>query len=163
MSVALLIVDMQHVFLRDQIARPTLERACEYINFVAKLVRRSGHHVVHVRDVEDLPHSDDPESFEVIPEIVVDPNDLHVEKTYSNAFWKTELEQSLVRNNVDFVIVAGQAVEHCVLATYQGATERGFATVLLQNGVLSTHEDVIRSAYRDRNLISHTAVQYMLR
>ncbi|MCM3038732.1 cysteine hydrolase [Paenibacillus motobuensis] len=83
-------------------------------------------------------------------------------KENTNAFWKTELEQLLRDQGIEFLIIAGNAAEHCVLFTYNGALERGFNTVILQNGILSTHNDVITSTYRDRNIISYPVINYLL-
>lgn len=43
-----------------------------------------------------------------------------------------------------------------------GAIERGFATVLLQHGVLSEHVESIAAAYRDRHLISYPVIKLMV-
>jgi len=162
LNVALIVVDMQSVFLQNHVTKAKIDRACEYINYVAQKMRSHRQPVVHIRDIEDLEHSSDPGAFETIPEIVVDPGDLKFTKSYTNAFWKTELEQELKSRDVTFVIVAGFAIEHCVLGTYQGAIERGFKAVLLHNGILGEHEDSVTSAYRDRNLISHPAIDFLL-
>lgn len=50
-----------------------------------------------------------------------------------------------------------------MLFTYNGAVERGYSPVLLQNGLLSRHDDPIAAASLDRNLISHTAVERLTR
>ncbi|HEY2494346.1 MAG TPA: cysteine hydrolase, partial [Paenibacillus sp.] len=59
------------------------------------------------------------------------------------------------------VIIAGFAAEHCVLFTYNGAIERGFKPVILQQGILSTQSDVIISTYRERNMISYPVIEYL--
>ncbi len=93
--------------------------------------------------------------------MVVDPSDLIVTKEYSNAFWQTNLEEVLAQQGVKQLILAGYAAEHCVLFTYNGAIERGFSPVLLQNGFTSRHEDTVVAAARDRNLISYPVVEWM--
>ncbi|RAP75858.1 cysteine hydrolase family protein [Paenibacillus montanisoli] len=159
MRVGFLIIDMQAVYLED-LDKKVIEHACAYINHVSGLIRDKGHVVIHIQDVEGMLESNR-ESFGIIPEVRIDESDLKVSKESSNAFWQTELEQILLEQNVELVIIAGFAAEHCVLFTYNGAIERGFKAVLLQNGILSTHADIIASTYRDRNLISHTAINYL--
>ncbi|XMB25311.1 cysteine hydrolase family protein [Paenibacillus sp. BR2-3] len=83
-------------------------------------------------------------------------------KEHSNAFWKTELEQILLNQGIELVIIAGFATEHCVLFTYNGAIERGFKPVILQQGILSTESDVILSTYRDRNVVSYPVIEYLV-
>ncbi|WP_325176576.1 cysteine hydrolase family protein [Paenibacillus alkalitolerans] len=82
-------------------------------------------------------------------------------KEYSNAFWKTELDQILISHGVELVIISGFAAEHCVLFTYNGAKERGFEPILLQQGILSSNNDAIVSTYRERNMISYPAIKYL--
>ncbi|MNI87084.1 putative hydrolase [compost metagenome] len=89
-------------------------------------------------------------------------SDLRVAKESGNAFWNTELEQVLARHGVKLVIIAGFAAEQCVLFTYNGAEERGFRPVILQNGILSTHNDAVDATYRDRNVISYPVVEFLI-
>lgn len=158
MKIGFLIVDMQNIFLKNQLEMPNVQQACEYINHVADLLRTNHHLVVHIQDIEGSDETS-PELLEVIPEITVDQKDIRITKEYSNAFWKTDLEQILINNGIDLVIVAGFAAEHCVLFTYNGAIERGFKPVILQNGILSTKPDVINQTYRDRNVISYPVIE----
>lgn len=162
MRVAMLIIDMQSIYLQEEpMEKKTIDKACMYINHVADLLRSKDHMVIHVQDIEGLQETNK-EMYEMIPEIQMKDQDLRVTKEHSNAFWKTELDQMLRDHNVGFVIVSGFAAEHCVLFTYNGAIERGFKTVILQNGILSTKSDVISATYRDRNLISYPAVEYVI-
>ncbi|MDO7907669.1 isochorismatase family cysteine hydrolase [Paenibacillus sp. JX-17] len=162
MKIAYLIIDMQSVYLQeDPLEQKVINRACMYINYVADLMRSKGQLVVHIQDIEGRDESNHA-LYEVVPEIDVRETDLKLTKENSNAFWQTDLEQILRDHGVELVVIAGFAAEHCVLFTYNGANERGFKPVLLQNGILSTHSDIITSTYRDRNLISHPVIQFML-
>ncbi|WP_123041487.1 cysteine hydrolase family protein [Cohnella candidum] len=157
MKIALVIVDMQKHFLQDRMKEFKVPRACVYINYVAELLRSKDHIVVHVQDVEGADESG-MEAIGFIPEIEIFPGDLHVKKEQANAFWKTDLERLLQEKEVNLVIVAGFAAEQCVLFTYNGALERGFKAVMLQNGIISSREDIIQATYRDRDLISDPAI-----
>ncbi|HET7628004.1 MAG TPA: isochorismatase family protein [Bacillales bacterium] len=158
MKLAFLVIDMQAVHFEGRVSKQTIEEACEYINYVADLVRSNGHLVIHVKDIEGMDESNK-DSFEVIPQIVRETEDLWVTKQFSNAFWQTDLEQILKAHGVEFVILAGFAAEQCVLFTYNGASERGFTPVMLQGGIVSANPDVIASTYKHRNLISHPVVK----
>jgi len=138
-----------------------IDSACEYINYVADLLRSKDHVVIHIQDIEGIAESNR-DSYNTIPEIQIQDKDFILTKENSNAFWKTELEQILLDQNIELIIVSGFAAEHCVLFTYNGAIERGFKPVILQNGILSTQSDVITSTYRDRNLISHPVIPYLM-
>lgn len=159
-KMALLIVDMQKVFLQNNMEQFKVPRACVYINYVADLLRSKDHCVIHIQDIEGADESQ-PDSIDFIPEIEVDGRDIVVRKEHSNAFWHTELEQVLRNNGVDLVVVAGFAAEQCVLFTYNGALERGFKAVMLQNGIISSKDDVIQAAYRDRDLISDPVIAFL--
>lgn len=162
MSIALVIVDMQETIVRDKLDQQTIDHACEYINHVANQLRSNSHLVVHVQDVEGMDEASR-EQLHFIPEVDLQDVDFIITKESSNAFWQTELEQVLESNGVKLVIIAGFAAEECVLFTYNGAIERGFKAVMLQNGILSTHADAVSSIYRDRNVISYPVVDYLTR
>ncbi len=159
MKIGFLVIDMQAVHLQGVEAQ-MINNACEHINYVADLLRSNDHPVIHVQDIEGITEANRGE-FDTISEIQIKDTDLILTKEYSNSFWKTELEQILRDRGVEVLIIAGNAAEHCVLFTYNGARERGFNTVILQNGILSKYQDVITATYRDRNLISHPVIKYM--
>jgi len=159
MSIAHLIVDMQSIYIQEEhIEKKALDKACMYINYVSDLLRSKEYPVIHVQDTEGMQDANRG-TYDVIPEIRIDDRDLRVTKRHPNAFWNTELEQLLRSRNVELVVVSGLAAEHCVLFTYNGAIERGFKSVILQNGILSSKSDVIASTYRDRNLISYPVIE----
>lgn len=161
MKTGLLIVDMQESIVRQKMDQKAIDHACEYINHVANVLRSNDHVVVHVQDVEGMEGAEH-EQYQVISEIDVDGEDITITKESSNAFWQTNLEQTLKDLGVELLIVSGFAAEECVLFTYNGAMERGFRPVMLQNGVLSTHPEAISSTYRDRNVISYPVVDYLI-
>ncbi|WP_418040974.1 cysteine hydrolase family protein [Paenibacillus xylanilyticus] len=162
MKIGFLIVDMQESIVRGRVEQKGIDHACEYINHVADVLRSNDHVVVHVQDVEGLEGSS-PEEYQIISEVNVDEKDLTVTKESSNAFWQTELESILKSHSVELVIISGFAAEECVLFTYNGAMERGFRPVMLQNGILSTHQEAVTSTYRDRNVISYPVVDYLIK
>lgn len=153
---------MQNLFLQDQMEKLNVGEACEYINHVSGLIREKDHVVIHIQDMEGANEDLDPDTRNVISEITVAPTDILLEKEFSNAFWKTDLEQLLRDQDVEFVIVAGFAAEHCVNFTANGAVERGFQAAILQKGILSTKPDAITATYRDRHIISYPVIELLL-
>jgi nicotinamidase-related amidase len=153
---------MQKIFLQNHMKDFKVEAACEYINYVSKLVRSKDHLVIHVHDMEGSDGDADPEVRKSLPEIDVDPKDLQVQKLYSNAFWKTDLEQVLRDHEVGFVIVSGFAAEQCVTFTLNGAAERDFPAVLLQHGIVSSKPAAIDAIYRDRQVVSYSVIEFMM-
>lgn len=153
---------MQNLFLHDHMEKLNVSQACEYINHVSGLLRAKDQIVVHIQDVEGANADTDPEARNIIPEITVSPTDIQMEKEFSNAFWKTDLEQVLREHGVEFIIVAGFAAEHCITFTINGAQERGFQAAILQKGILSTQPDAINSIYRDRHMISYPVIEFLM-
>ncbi|MCJ8010789.1 cysteine hydrolase [Paenibacillus sp. KQZ6P-2] len=160
MKTGFLIIDMQAIHL-ENLEKKIIDRACEYINYVSDVLRSNDQVVIHVQDIEGLNESNR-DLYHTIPEIQIKDKDMILTKENSNAFWKTDLEQILLNESIELIIISGFAAEHCVLFTYNGAIERGFKPVLLQNGILSNNSDVITSAYRDRNLISYSVIEYLI-
>ncbi|MEK3682525.1 cysteine hydrolase family protein [Paenibacillus sp. FSL R10-2736] len=160
MKIGLLIIDLQEVHL-GKVEQKVIDQACEFVNYVSELLRSKDHTVIHIQDIEGMQPSDE-EKFKIIPGIEIKETDLRVTKEYSNAFWKTDLEQIVLEQGIDLLILSGYAAEHCVLFTYNGAMERGFKAVLLQDGILSSKSDVIPATYRDRKLISYPVIEALV-
>lgn len=161
MKMALLIVDMQVGYLGDCPPECGVDEACEHINYVSERLRAKGHCIVHVQHLSQGQSKEDV-ACEVIPQVVAGPEDKTVWKTFNNAFWKTELEELLVKEGVKLVIVAGYSAEYCVTFTYNGGTERGFKTAILQKGIVSRNPAAVAEVRRDRNTISYPMVDAIL-
>lgn len=158
---ALLIVDMQKNCKEETSCRASFEKAVEYINEISQYFRSKKYPVVIIQDVEaEGPETD---GFKCVDELIISNSDFFVQKSFSNAFWKTELDDILKRNGVDCVVISGFAAEYCVLFTYNGAVERGYNAFLLQNGVAGFNDDEIRRIQLLRSVISYDALEYFLR
>ncbi len=160
MTIALLIIDMQVGFVGGEHRREDVRAAAEYMNYAANLVRESGNLVVHVQD-EEVEGGRGSANYEVVPSIARAPEDLYINKRWSNAFWNTELESLLRERGVRYVVVSGFAAEHCVLFTYNGASERGFGAAVLQHGVIGERAGAAEALQRDRAVISCAALGWL--
>ena len=160
-KVALLIIDMQKNCKEATACKPSFEKAVEYINEISQYFREKKRTVVIIQDVES--GGPETEGFKCVEELVVSDKDFLVQKTYSNAFWKTELDTILKNEGVDCVVVSGFAVEYCVLFTYNGAIERGYTTFLLRNGLAGFDEEEIKRIQLLRPVVSYEAVEYFLK
>jgi len=160
-KVALLIIDMQENCKEATSCKASFEKAVEYINEISQFFRKEKHPVVIIQDVEG--GGEGTEGFQCVKELVVSDKDFFVHKTYSNAFWETELETILKKEGVDCLVISGFAVEHCVLFTYNGAIERGYSTFLLQNGVAGFDDDEIKRIHLLRSVLSYEALEYFLK
>ncbi|WP_309119495.1 isochorismatase family protein [Paenibacillus sp.] len=160
MTIAMLIIDMQVGFIGEEKRKDDVRIASEYINYAANLIRQSGNIVVHVQD-EDVEGGRDSANYEIVPSIVRAAGDLYVNKKWSNSFWNTELESMLKERGVRYVIVSGFAAEHCVLFTYNGASERGFKPAVLQHGVVGERAGSAEMLQRDRAVISCNVIGWL--
>jgi len=162
MNPALLIIDLQEGHIPGPRKRGEVEEVCQYINYVSNLFRDAGKPIVVIQDIE-VEGGIDSEDFAVIPEIELTGGELILHKEWSNAFWKTNLEEVLRQEGVDFVIVCGFAAEHCVTFTYNGAKERGFGAAYLQNGLLGEHPNAVQAITEVRPLISYPVIASILK
>ncbi|GIO37354.1 MULTISPECIES: isochorismatase family protein [Paenibacillus] len=162
MNPALLIIDLQEGHIPGPRKRGEVEEVCMYINYVSSLFRDAGKPIVVIQDIE-VEGGIDSEDFAVIPEIELTGGELILHKEWSNAFWKTNLEDVLRQEGVDFVIVCGFAAEHCVTFTYNGAKERGFGAAYLQNGLLGEHPNAVQAVTEVRPLISYPVIASILK
>ncbi|MCB2300952.1 cysteine hydrolase family protein [Clostridium tagluense] len=160
-KVALLVIDMQKNCKESTSCRVSFEKAVEYINEISEYFRKKKYPVVIIQDIEAGGAETD--GFKCVEELVVSDNDLFVHKTYSNAFWKTELDTILKSEGVDCIVISGFAAEHCVLFTYNGAIERGYNTFLLQNGIAGFDDDEIKGIQSLRSVVSYGALEYFLK
>jgi nicotinamidase-related amidase len=157
-KVALLVIDMQKKCKEGTSCKESFEKAVEYINEISQYFRKKKHPVVIIRDIE----SGGPETdgFNCVDELEVSDNDFFVNKTFSNAFWETELDSLLKSEGVDCLVISGFSVEQCVLFTYNGAIERGYNSFLLQNGVAGFDDDEVKRIQLLRSVICYEALEY---
>lgn len=159
MNIALLIVDVQKAFIGHRKGELEYNDTFDYINCTAELFRKAGKPVIVVRDIE----GGEDDSFQNVEELVVKDSDIEVLKRFSNSFWKTNLEEILKEQNVDFVVLCGNAAEYCVLATYNGALERDFGAAMLQHGIFASRPSGLMDIYQNRSMISYSVISYLLR
>jgi len=158
---AFLIVDMQKNCQESASSQASFSTALWHINTVGDLFRKRSLPVVIIQDLED--GGPGTEGFDCVDELKIDTSDIRIHKLFSNAFWQTELDAILKANDVDFVIIAGFAAEHCVLFSFNGARERGYKAVLLQNGIAGLDEDEVKRIQLLRPVINFRALEYFIK
>lgn len=82
--------------------------------------------------------------FEVPKSIKLEPQDIHINKTYSNSLTKTVLTEKLKEQEVDTVIVSSFCAEYCVLSTYRGAQDLDFTPIILRVSIASDNAEHVR-------------------
>lgn len=164
MKPALLVIDMQKQFFEgSEQTRRSLTGAVEYINAAIALFRKQNLPVICIQHINaedgltpEAPGFALPETLQVLP------SDIHIHKTYGNAFTKTQLEAELRRLGIDTLIITGYCAEHCVLSAYRGALDHDLRPILLRGGLASGNPENIGFVERISDIISYGALRKVL-
>jgi nicotinamidase-related amidase len=164
MKPALLVIDVQKAFFeRDAITTQSLNDAIEYINAAIKLFREKNFPVISVQhmDEEDalMPGT---EGFDLPDSLNILPDDLHILKTYGNAFNKTPLTDELQKQGIDTVFLTGFCAENCVLSTCRGAEDVDLTPILIQGSLASGNLDHIKFVEEINDVISYWVLKHIL-
>ncbi len=162
MKPALLIIDVQKRFFGPTTTQ-SLENAIEYINEAIKLFRSKQLPIICIQhtnpDSDLVPGS---EGFDLPDSLAVLPSDLHIHKTYSNAFNKTPLADNLRELGVDTVIVTGFCAEYCVLSTCRAADDLDLTAIILRGSLASGVPEHIKFVEAISDVISYGALKCAL-
>jgi nicotinamidase-related amidase len=164
MKPALLVIDVQKAYFKPGSSdTQSLGQAIEYVNAAIDLFREKQLPVICVQQVDQEEKVVPGETgFEVAAELHVLPADLHIHKTYGNAFTKTSLKESLEKLGVDTLILTGYCAEYCVLSTYRGAQEQDLTPVILRGSLVSGIPDNIKFVESISDIISYGALKRVL-
>lgn len=126
-NTAVVVIDVQN----DVVARAhQRDEVIANINEVVARARQSGTPVIWVQhNDEGLPYGTD--SWQIVPELVPDPDEVIVHKQFRDSFVDTELEAELERRNIGRLVITGSQTDFCVRWTLHGAEARGYDTVLV--------------------------------
>jgi len=164
MKPALLVIDVQNEFFNfSPNCSDSLKTAIKYINAAIALFRKKNFPIVVVQ------HKDEEQGlvagntgFDVSQSVKIEPQDIHVVKTYGNSFTKTGLGEKLKRLGVDTVILSGFCAEFCVLSTYRGAEDLDFKPIILKGSLASDNAEHIRFVEEISETISLGALNTLL-
>ena len=104
---ALLVIDMQHLLVGPD--RPILQAIDHYRTAM-------GHRACEASD----------EALQIVDALAPQPGENVIDKTYSSAFYGTDLLTRLVRRGIDTLILAGNSTSGCIRATAVDALQHGF-------------------------------------
>lgn len=155
---AFIVIDMQEAYIGNRRGTESFDDTIAHINYVSDLFRKAGKPVIYVKDISE----GDTPKYDYVAELNKSKDDIEIFKLENNSFWNTSLHELLQKKSIDFVVLAGQAAEYCVTATYFGALERGYKVVMLQNGILAVTNAGLESINALRPLISYTSLKHFL-
>lgn len=138
---AVLAIDLQrHLFGDDVDIRESVTgyrtsmgsvayRALESIRPLLDAARESGVPVIYTRVIPGPKSGLGPEDIALVDAVAPQAGDTVLDKSYSSAFYGTDLCSRLVRARRDTVIVLGCSASGCVRSTMLDAAQHGFAVV----------------------------------
>lgn len=153
MHYALLVIDLQ----RASFDRPEPfydgPGLVARINALAERVRTAAGRVFVVRfsGPPGTPYASDAEGWKLVPELHVEPDDVHVSKPASDAFHETDLVKMLGAVEETTVIVTGCDTEFCVDSTVRSALAHGYPVIVPSDG----HSLVDREHLSAEQIIRH--------
>jgi nicotinamidase-related amidase len=164
---ALLVIDMQAGLFGADSPRHDAEGVVERINAVARAVRREGGAVIFVQ--HDGPPGDvfEPgrEGWEMLPSLEREEGDLVVHKSACDAFYRTDLAETLRKHGATRLIVTGCATDFCVDTTVRAAASRDYDVVVVEDGHTTAdrpHVDAV-SVIRHHNWVWQNLIHPRLR
>ena len=147
---ALVVIDLQHGIVAGDHAPYSAEQVIGNTVLLAQAMRNHGGTVmfVHVQLDELLQMGGDapitgkgapppPHASVLVPELGVEATDIVVKKRSWGAFYGTDLELHLRRNNVRNIILCGIATNYGVESTAREAFDRGFRLYFAEDAMTS--------------------------
>lgn len=137
MKHALLVLDPQNDFFEED--NPNLDEfraTVPVINRVLQLFHERGLPVIFIQHTSTRKPVGS-HAWEIYPSFTCQPGDIRLVKKHENAFWNSELDAALMKQQVDSVIIAGYLSERCVLSTLRGALERSYHGLVLEGAIAS--------------------------
>ena len=102
-----------------------------------------------------------PDSFDIVPEIKTQPNDIFITKHTWGAFFETELHNELQKRNITGIILAGIATSIGVEGTARHASERGYNVAFAEDAMTDlfadAHEHSIKRIFPRMGEVGDTA------
>jgi nicotinamidase-related amidase len=165
MNAALLVIDLQKAFfLHSPETAHSMNQAIVVTNAAIEFFRQKNLPVICIQHINPANGvTPDSEGFALPEHLNVQPEDLHIHKTYGNAFNKTTLLEELRRQNIDTLILTGYCAEYCVLSTYRGALDLDLTPILLRGAIASRAPQNIPFVENVNDIISLGALKHLLR
>ncbi|MNP39648.1 Isochorismatase family protein YecD [compost metagenome] len=153
---ALVIIDMQEIFFTEaQNFLYQKEQLLQNINSLIELARLNKMPIIFIQHT-DQQDSDEMAkgnyAWELHKGLDREQDDIVIEKMTWDAFYKTELEETLNELGIEQLVFAGAQTEFCLDTTMRNAYSKGFQQNLLVKGTHSTLDSALFSA---EDIIKH--------
>lgn len=147
---ALLVIDVQNALVEGAYEGP---RLLDAINSSISKMRERGIDVVFIQHCHNTwaPMKKGQKGWYLSPELKVLKDDVVMEKTASDSFWNTSLEQTLRDRGVDHVYITGMQTEYCVDTTCRAAISKGFRVTLVSDAHTTSDSHLTASQIIDHH------------
>lgn len=133
-NTALLIIDVQAaMFSYDKM---TLYNEREVMNNICSLLKkaRASHtKIIFIQHTGDEEYTKGTHTWELDPRLEVSHGETVIEKTTWDAFYKTELDAELKKNNIEKLVIAGMQTEFCLDTSCRRAFSKGYENILVSD------------------------------
>lgn len=89
--------------------------------------------------------------WELLDDLEIDPNDVHIDKYANDVFYCSELQKKLDLLAVTELVITGCATDFCVESTIQSAVSKDYNVTIIEDG----HTTGNRPSLRAHQVIDH--------
>jgi nicotinamidase-related amidase len=147
MPAAILIIDVQQLLCAGEHAAYDVERVINRINLVSRKARAAGALVVviqHETHGGEMDYGTD--GWQLAPALETCAGDVHVRKTATDSFHRTELGELLKSRGITSLVICGLQSEFCVDTTTRRAMALGYPVVLVSDGHSTVDNGILSAA-----------------
>ena len=150
---ALLVIDMQKGSFTEKTPRFDTNGVVKRINELATIFRKLNYFVIYIQ--HDGTGSGEFEKnatdWENLNDLIVDINDVRIDKYANDVFYKSSLHLKLKELKVDELFITGCATDFCVESTVQSALAKDYNVTVVKDG----HTTGERPHLRAEQVIEH--------
>lgn len=150
---ALLVIDMQNGSFTPETPRYDADGVVNRINQLAAEFREQGLPVVYIQHDGTGTGEFEKRSreWEILDELEVSPEDILVDKTANDVFYRSDLKAKLDQLKVNEIFITGCATDFCVESTVQSALTKEYQVVVVADG----HTTAERPHITAEKIIAH--------
>ena len=150
---ALLIIDMQKISFTPETLRFDAEEVVKRINSLSGQFRKKEYPVVFIQHdgSKDGFCKPNTEEWEILDSLNIDENDIIVNKTANDSFYRSKLNNILKDKDVEELVITGCATDFCVDATLKSAVINEYKVTVIAD----CHTTGDRPHLRAEKVIEH--------
>jgi nicotinamidase-related amidase len=150
MNIALIIIDMQ-VGLFENTARFDAQGVIQRINTISKTIRVMDGIVIFVQHEDEDAFASDSNGWKILPDLEREDKDWVIHKQACDAFYQTNLADTLAHHGIQRLIITGCATDFCVDTTVRAAASRDYKITVAQDA----HTAADRPHLKAEKIIQH--------